>query len=76
MVEEMQRSHVQKVEELRKLIEDAEGDKKDVGLVDQRMTDIKGSIDEILKQSSDLKAHNEQLEAEISEKEQVIKEKE
>jgi hypothetical protein len=73
MVEEMQRSHVQKVEELRKLVQETQGDKKDVGLVDERMTDIQGSIDEILKQSADLKTQNEQLEGEIGEKEQVNK---
>lgn len=45
MVEEMQRSHVEKVNALRKLIEEAEGEKKDVGIVDERMNEIKNSID-------------------------------
>lgn len=31
------------------MIEEAEGEKKDVGDVDEKMGDIKGSIDEILK---------------------------
>lgn len=34
IVEEMQRSHNEKTNALRKLIEEAEGEKKDVGLVD------------------------------------------
>jgi hypothetical protein len=66
IVEEMQRGHHEKIAALRKLIEEAEGDKKDVGLVDERMNEIKGSIDEILKQSSDLKVGNERLEREIN----------
>lgn len=76
IVEEMQRGHHEKIAALRKLIEEAEGDKKDVGLVDERMNEIKGSIDEILKQSSDLKVGNERLEREINEKEHVLREKE
>jgi hypothetical protein len=45
MVEEMQRSHAEKANALRKLIEEAEGEKKDVGIVDERMNEIKNSID-------------------------------
>ena len=66
IIEEMQISHQEKVASLKKMIEEAEGEKKDVGLVDDRMTDIKGSIDEILKQSSELKSSNEHLEREIN----------
>jgi hypothetical protein len=61
IVEEMQRAHNEKAAALRKMVEEAEGEKKDVGLVDERMNEIKGSIDEILKQSADLKAKNERL---------------
>lgn len=61
IVEEMQRTHTEKVTALRKMVEEAEGQKKDVGLVDERMNEIKGSIDEILKQSADLKTKNERL---------------
>jgi hypothetical protein len=68
IIEEMQISHQEKVASLKKMIEEAEGEKKDVGLVDDRMTDIKGSIDEILKQSSELKSSNEHLEREINSK--------
>lgn len=57
------------------MIEEADGDKKDVGLVDERMNDIKGSIDDILKQSSDLKQSNQMLEKDINEKESVLHEK-
>ena len=32
-----------------------------MGLVDERMNEIKGSIDEILKQSQDLKVGNDRL---------------
>ena len=48
----MQKSHQLKVMELQKLIEESDGEKKDVGEVDERMNEIKGSIDEILKQSA------------------------
>lgn len=68
IIEEMQISHQEKVASLKKMIEEAEGEKKDVGLVDDRMADIKGSIDEILKQSSELKSSNEHLEREINSK--------
>ena len=50
------------------MIEDADGEKKDVGMVDERMNEIKGSIDEILRQSSELKLSNENLEKKINEK--------
>ena len=40
------------------------------------MNEIKGSIDEILKQSNDLKDGNERLEREIEDKELLLKEKE
>ncbi len=68
MVEDMQRSHAEKVNALRKLIEQAEGEKKDVGIVDERMNEIKNSIDQILKQSADLKLKNEKLQRQINEK--------
>ena len=45
IVEEMQRAHNEKAASLRKMVEEAEGQKKDVGLVDERMNEIKGSID-------------------------------
>lgn len=45
IVEEMQRTHNEKAAALRKMVEQAEGEKKDVGLVDERMNEIKGSID-------------------------------
>lgn len=45
IVEEMQRAHNEKAAALRKMVEQAEGEKKDVGLVDERMNEIKGSID-------------------------------
>jgi hypothetical protein len=68
IVEEMQRTHNEKVVAMRKMVDEAEGEKKDVGLVDERMNEIKGSIDEILKQSADLKAKNERLERQINDK--------
>jgi uncharacterized protein YoxC len=58
------------------MVEEAEGEKKDVGLVDERMNEIKGSIDEILKQSADLKAKNERLERQINDKAHALREKE
>ena len=64
----MQLSHQAKVFELRKEIETVENEKKDVGIVDDRMTEIKGSIEEILKESTGLKYSNEQLEREINQK--------
>jgi uncharacterized protein YpuA (DUF1002 family) len=45
IVEDMQRAHNEKAASLRKMVEEAEGEKKDVGLVDERMNQIKGSID-------------------------------
>ncbi len=76
IVEEMQRSHNEKVAALQKMVEEAEGEKKDVGLVDERMNEIKGSIDEILKQSADLKSKNERLERQINDKAHQLREKE
>lgn len=64
----MQASHQEKVASLRKMIEEAENEKRDVGLVDERMNDIKGSIEEILKQSAELKTSNDRLERQIHEK--------
>ena len=61
IIDEMQRSHQGKVDQLKKLIDETDGEKKDVGLVDERMNDIKGSIDEILRQSSELKTSNDLL---------------
>lgn len=40
------------------------------------MNEIKGSIDEILKQSADLKSKNERLERQINEKAHSLREKE
>jgi uncharacterized protein YoxC len=76
IIEELQRAHNEKVEALRKLVDEAEGEKKDVGLVDERMNEIKGSIDDILKQSADLKSKNERLERQINEKAHSLREKE
>ena len=76
MAEEMQRSQAEKVEALRVLVEEAEGERKEVGAVDDKMTEIKSSIDDLLKQSSELKAANEQLERTIAEKDHSCREKE
>ena len=72
----MQKTHQQKVAELKKMIEESEGEKRDVGLVDDRMNEIKGSIDEILKQSSELKVSNDRLERQINSKSHTLREKE
>ena len=76
IIEEMQKTHQQKVAELKKMIEESEGEKRDVGLVDDRMNEIKGSIDEILKQSSELKVSNDRLERQINSKSHTLREKE
>ncbi len=76
IIEEMQRAHNQKAAALRKMVEEAEGEKKDVGLVDERMNEIKGSIDEILKQSADLTAKKERLERQINDKAHALRQKE
>ena len=47
-----------------------------MGLVDERMNEIKGSIDEILRQSADLKSRNERLERQINDKAHSLREKE
>lgn len=47
-----------------------------MGLVDDRMNEIKGSIDEILKQSSELKVSNDRLERQINSKSHTLREKE
>ena len=47
-----------------------------MGLVDERMNEIKGSIDEILRQSADLKSRNERLERQINDKAHCLREKE
>jgi oligoendopeptidase F len=47
-----------------------------VGFVDEKMTEIKGSIDDILRQSVELKKSNDALEREINEKEHILREKE
>lgn len=44
--------------------------------VDDKMSEIKGSIDEILKQSATYKQSNEKLEKEIMHKEDTIRDKE
>lgn len=55
IIEEMQKVHDHKVMELKKMIAETENDKKDVCFLDEQMNDRKGSIDEIIRQSTSLK---------------------
>lgn len=58
LVEEMQAIHNEKVNEMKRLIEEREEQKRDVGFVDNRMNEIKENIDELIDQSNTLKIKN------------------
>lgn len=58
VVEEMQTVHNEKVNEMKRLIEEREEQKRDVGFVDNRMNEIKENIDELIDQSNTLKIKN------------------
>lgn len=58
LVEEMQAMHNEKVNEMKRLIEEREEQKRDVGFVDNRMNEIKENIDELIDQSNTLKIKN------------------
>lgn len=58
LVEEMQTVHNEKVNEMKRLIEEREEQKRDVGFVDNRMNEIKENIDELIDQSNTLKIKN------------------
>ena len=68
LIEEMQMTHGQKMEGIRKMLEESEMEKKEVGLVDQKMIEIKGNIDDLIEQSNHLKIKNSELEKRIAEK--------
>lgn len=46
------------MEMMRNAIVETEEDKKGVGLVDEKMNEIKGNIDELINQSNSLKTQN------------------
>lgn len=54
----MQANHAKKVEEMRKMIEENEEQKKEVGEVDDKMNEIKGNIEDLIEQSRVLKVKN------------------
>ena len=54
----MQVIHNEKVNDMRRLIEEREEQKRDVGFVDNRMNEIKENIDELIDQSNTLKVKN------------------
>jgi len=41
------------------MIEESENQKKEVGFVDDKMVEIKGNIDDLINQSSNLKSNND-----------------
>jgi len=43
---------------MKKTILESEEEKKNVGIVDEKMNEIKGNIDELINQSNNLKAQN------------------
>ncbi len=59
VIEEMQAAHQDKVEAIRKLIQDSEEQKRDVGFVDDKMNEIKGNIEELIEESNTLKGKNQ-----------------
>lgn len=46
---------------MKRMIYESEEEKKDVGMVDEKMNEIKGSIDDLIKQSAQLKTKNDEL---------------
>lgn len=58
LIEEMQTTHSEKINEMKRLIEEREEQKRDVGFVDNRMNEIKENIDELIDQSNTLKIKN------------------
>jgi regulator of replication initiation timing len=61
---------------MRKMIEDSEEQKKEVGEVDDKMNEIKGNIEELIEQSNVLKVKNSELEKKISQKNKINETKE
>lgn len=59
VIDEMQASHLEKVEAIRKMILDCEEQKRDVGFVDDKMNEIKGNIEDLIEESNTLKAKNQ-----------------
>lgn len=68
LIDELQTTHTEKILTIRKMIEENEGQKRDVGLVDDKMNEIKGNIEELINQSNDLKVINDNLEKKIEQK--------
>lgn len=64
----MQKTHNDKILTLQRTLEELENDKQQIGVVDERMGSIKSTIEEILKQSEELKESNDKKQKEILKK--------
>jgi seryl-tRNA synthetase len=61
VMEELQNSHNAKMEELGKEVESMGEERKEIGSAGERVRSIKSNIEDILKQSWELKTDNERL---------------
>ena len=63
------------MDNIRKMLEDSEAQKKEVGFVDDKMIEIKGNIDDLIEQSNQLKRKNSELEIKIAAKVKINEQK-